>query len=185
MYTHCYLWFHLPLTAGKVNYRMELATLNGTIRNNFSIPCNIELGVNTAQTGYRVTVSRRIFYNDRNDTFPLLNYRNNIDPEILSVSSTATDTTSYRFYSSNLTLYVENFSVPFPRDVRGVKFICEFYVANQGKAIFAITKTAVILRSRKFINHVCWSLISCMLSVTNWAVFFFFFNYCSEVLHSY
>ena len=129
-----------------------MATLNGTVGNNFSIPCNIELGVNTAQTGYRVTISRRIYYNDRNNTFPLLNYRNNIDPEILSVSSTAMDPTSYRFYSSNLTLYVENFSVPFPQDVRGVKFTCEFYVANQGTAIFATTKTAVILGFRKFIN---------------------------------
>ena len=75
-----------------------------------------------------------------------------MDPKISSVNSTATDPTSYQFYSSNLTLYVENFSVPLcsPQNVRGVKFTCDFYVAIQGTAIAASTTTAVI---RKFINR--------------------------------
>ena len=144
-----------------------MTTLNGTIGNNFSIPCNIELGVNTAQTDYRVTVSRRIFYDDGSDPLSLImSYRNNIHPEILSVSSTATDPTSYRFYSSNLTLYVENFSVPSPQDVRGVKFTCEFYVAYRDGAISEATMTAVILGFRKFITryniiHVGVSSVAC------------------------
>ena len=141
-----------PTQAGKVNYNMELATLNGTVGNNFSIPCNIELGVNTAQTNYRVTVTRRIVYTgDRSDQVSLImNYRNNMDPKISSVNSTATDPTSYRFYSSNLVLHVENFSVPFPQNVRGVKFTCDFYVAVQGTAISTATTTAVIFGFRKF-----------------------------------
>ena len=140
-----------PTQAGKVNYNKELATLNGTVGNNFSIPCNIELGVNTAQTNYRVIVSRRIVYNDGSNQLSLItNYRNNMDPKISSVNSTATDPTLYRFYSSNLTLYVENFSVPSPQNVRGVKFTCDFYVAIQGTATTADTTTAVILGFRKF-----------------------------------
>ena len=123
--------------------------------------------MNTAQTNYRVTVSRRIFYDDRNVTFPFfVNYRNNMDPKILSVNNTAMDPTLYRFYSSNLTLYVENFSVPSPQDVGGVKFTCEFYVVIQGEATTAETTTAVIFGFRKFITryniiHVEVSLVAC------------------------
>ncbi len=127
-----------------------MVTLSGSIGDNFSIPCNIELGVNTAQTNYTVLVSRRIVYDDRPDSVSgLLNYRNNIDPDILSESR---DSTLYRFYSSNLTLYVENFSVPSPQNVRGVKFTCDFFtVYNGGQPISANTMTAVILGFRKFI----------------------------------
>ena len=156
-----------PTQAGKVNYHMELATLNGTVGNNISIPCNIELGVNTAQTNYRVTITRRVFYNDESNQLSLImNYRNNMDPKILSVNNTATDPTSYQFYSSNLTLYVENFSVPSPQDVLGVKFTCRFYVVIQGMATTTATKTAVIFGFRKFITrynimHVEVSSVAC------------------------
>jgi hypothetical protein len=126
-----------------------MVTLSGSIGDNFSIPCNIELGVNTAQTDYTVLVSRRIVYDDRENLSLFLSYQNNIDPDI---SSTRKDQTLYRFYSSNLTLYVENFSVPSPQDVRGVKFICDFYTTfNWGQPISASTTTAVILGFRKFI----------------------------------
>ena len=68
------------------------------------------------------------------------------------MESTATDPTLYLFYSSNLTLYIENFSVPSPQNVRGVKFICEFSVINQGEVISATTTTAVIPGFCKFIT---------------------------------
>ena len=140
-------------TAGKVNFSPELSSISRSIGDNFSIPCNIEVGASTAQTSYNLNIYRRIFYND-SDTLLilLLRYQNNIDPSILSVESTATDPTSYLFYSSNLTLYIENFSIPSPQNVRGVKFICEFSVINQGKAISAQTTTAVIPGFRKFIT---------------------------------
>ena len=131
-------------TAGKVNFSPELSSISRSIGDNFSIPCNIEVGASTAQTSYILTIYRHIFYDSDDSFFRLLQYRNNIDPSILSVESTATDPTSYLFYSSNLTLYIENFSVPTPQNVRGVKFFCEFSVINQGKAISATTTTAVI-----------------------------------------
>ena len=71
---------------------------------------------------------------------------------MLIVNSTTEDPTSYKFYSSNLTLYVQNFSVPSPQDVRGVKFICEFTVLSQGRRIQAETTTAVIPGFCKFIS---------------------------------
>ena len=144
-------------TAGKVNFSSKLSSISHSIGDNFSIPCNIEVGASTAQTGYTLTIYRHIFYDDNGDSsspLPILRYQNNIDPSILSVESTARDSTSYRFYSSNLTLSVENFSVPSPQNVRirGVKFICEFSVINQGKTITATTTTAVIPGFCKFIT---------------------------------
>ena len=142
-------------TAGKVNFSPELPSISHSIGDNFSIPCNIEVGASTAQTSYTLTIYRHIFYDDNDDSsspLPILGYRNNIDPSILSVESTARDSTSYCFYSSNLTLYVENFSVPSPQNVRGVKFICEFSVINQGETISATTRTAVIPGFCKFIT---------------------------------
>ena len=139
-------------TAEKVNITQELASLSHSIGDNFFIPCNIEVGVNTAQTKYNLEIERSIFYPNRSTSSPLLQYRNNISPTVLMVNSTTEDPTSYKFHSSNLTLYVENFSVPSPQDVRGVKFICMFNVINQGQAINAETITAVIPGFCKFHN---------------------------------
>ena len=154
-------------TAGKVNIDLELSSISGNIGDNFSIPCNIELGASTAQTSYTLTIYRHIFYNDSDTSFTiigLLHYRNNIDPSILSVESTATDPTSYRFYSNNLTLYIESFSIPYPQNVhiRGVKFSCEFNVINQGGTISALTTTAVIPPAGfcKFITDYNFSIIT-------------------------
>ena len=142
----------LPLTAGTVNIIQELASLSHNIGDNFSIPCNIEVGVNTAQTNYILDIERSIYYPDRNISLPLLHYRHNTSPTVVIVNSTTDDPTSYKFYSENLTLYVENFSVPSPQDVHGVKFICSFRVINQGNNINAITTTAVIPEFCKFHN---------------------------------
>ena len=150
-------------TAGKVNFSPELSSISRSIGDNFSIPCNIEVGASTAQTNYALNIYRHIFYNDRDTLLILLQYRNNIDPSILSVESTAIDLTSYRFYSRNLTLYIENFSVPSPQNVRGVKFICEFTVVNQGKTISADTTTAVIPGFCKFITIKLIHTWYCML----------------------
>ena len=132
------------LTAGKINTTGELSSPNHSIGDNFSVPCNIELGVNTAQSNYILYIHRNIFYHDRSTSSIMLHYRNNIDPEVVTVNSSAGDPTSYKFYSNNLTLYVENFSVPSPQNLRGVRFVCEFIVILQGKAITARTTTAVI-----------------------------------------
>ena len=72
---------------------------------------------------------------------------------MVTKNSTAKDPTLYTFYSSNLTLYVENFSVPYPQDVRGVKFICDFNVIIQRELITAETITAVIPGFCKFITR--------------------------------
>ena len=77
---------------------------------------------------------------------------------MVTKNSTAEDPTSYTFYSTSLTLDVENFSVPSPQHVRGVKFVCEFYVIIQGEPITAETTTAVIPGFCKFIAH-CKSCI--------------------------
>ena len=102
------------------------------------------MGVNTAQTNYNLYIYRNIFYPDTSTSSALLQYRNNIDPEVVIVNSTTEDPTSYKFYSENLTLHVENFSVPSPQNVRGVKFMCEFSVISQGRLISAVTTMAVI-----------------------------------------
>ena len=157
-------------TAGKVNFSPEFFSISHNIGDNFSIPCNIEVGASTAQTDYTLTIHQYIFYNDGDISLhiPLLQYRNNIDPSILSVESTSTttDTTSYRFYSNNLTLYIENFSIPYPQNVyiHGVKFFCtcEFSVINQGKTISATTTTEVIPAAGfcKFITNYNFSIIT-------------------------
>ena len=149
----------LPLTpvARKVNIIQDFASFNRSIGDSFFIPCNIELGVNTAQTNYILNIERNIVYPDRNTLSPLLQYQHNIDPEIKSLNSSAMDPTSYTFYSGNLTLYVENFSVPSPQDVRGVKFLFEFRVILQGRTISAETATAVIPGFCKFIANHTWN----------------------------
>ena len=128
------------------------------------------MGVNTAQTNYNLNIERSIFYTDRSTSAPLFQYHHNISPTVLMMNSTTEDPTSYKFYSSNLTLYVENFSVPSPQDVRGVKFTCEFNVVNQGRRIHAETTTSVIPGFCKFI--ICYILEpNLLLSLTNWAIF--------------
>ena len=111
------------------------------------------MGINTAQTNYSLSIERNIILHlDTNTSSVLLQYQNNIDPEVVIVNSTAEGPTSYRFYSSNLTLYVENFSVLSPQNVRGINFICEFRVVLQGRLISAETITAAILGFCKFIT---------------------------------
>ena len=114
------------------------------------------MGVNTAQTNYAISIHRHIYNTNVQITSSvlLLYYRHNTDPAMVIVNSTAGDPTLYRFYSSHLNLYVENFSVPSPQDVREVEFVCEFSVVNQGMRISAETATAVIPGFCKF-WHAC------------------------------
>ena len=100
--------------------------------------------MNTAQTDYSLQISRRVvFHNDTNVTDDSLLYRHNRDPDVVTWNTT---TTLYKFYSSNLTLHVQNFSIPDPGNVRAVKYICLFRVAleSQGKAVVNRSITAVI-----------------------------------------
>ena len=157
-----YIIFPPTHTAGKE----ELASQSRSIGDSFFIPCNIEVGVNTAQTNYVLNIERRIFYPDRSTSSPLLQYHHNTSPAVLIVNSITEDPTSYKFYSSNLTLYMENFSVPSPQDVHGVKFICEFIVVSQGRRINAETTTTEIPGFCKFFLQVThWSLIYCFLEL--------------------
>ena len=127
----------------------SITSLNHSIGDNFLIPCNIELGVKTAQTNFNVLLSRRVFLNDGSNTYEFLwSYQHNTQPDVVSWN---TNPTSYRFDVRNLTLYVENFSVPNPELVHSVRYDCEFNVIVQGMTIREETTTAVIPGFRKFL----------------------------------
>ena len=118
--------------------------MDHTIGDSFYLPCNIELGVNTAQTDYNLQISRRVFFlNGTNMTDDYLSYQHNRDPDVVTWNTTAT---FYKFYSSNLTLHVQNFSIPDPGNVRVVKYTCSFDVVldSHGATILNSSITAVI-----------------------------------------
>ena len=131
--------------ARKVNVTQEFTSLNFTIGDNFTIPCNIEVGVNTAQTTYIITIHREVIFHSRdNISEPVIQYTNSAGQGPLATSTI--NSTLYTFYNANFTLDVVNFSIPYPEEVRGhgVKYFCNFYTIASGTTIMADTTTAVI-----------------------------------------
>ena len=126
--THCYFFVcsAFVFAAGKVSVNPRFTTLNYNIGDSFYLPCNIELGENTAQTDYNIRISRHVvFRNHTNLDDEEMTYRHNRDPAVVTWNTTAT---FYKFYSSNLTLHVQNFSIPDPENVQMVKYTCSFSV---------------------------------------------------------
>ena len=132
------------IAARKVNVIQEFISLSQTIGDNFTIPCNIEGGVNTAQTRFTVTIERQVVFDSRdNISEPVIQYVNHNALNPSSISETRNGTL-YTFHPSNFTIDVVNFSIPYPEQVRGVKYFCMFYTVVLGTAITEQTTTAVI-----------------------------------------
>lgn len=155
-YTSAYILHH-PLTvyiaAGKVNVIRPFTNLSHTIGDNFSMSCNIEVGVNTAQlTEFIVSIDRVVVFDSReNISESLISYRHSRTHPVPLVYTTR-NMTSYTFYPSNLTTDVVNFNIPYPEEVRGVKYSCTYYTIAGSTGIHASTITAIIPGFRKLIN---------------------------------
>ena len=129
--------------ARRVNVTQEFTSLNFTIGDNFTIPCNIEVGVNTAQTAYIITIHREVIFQSRDNISELvIQYTNDTEQETLATRTI--NSTLYTFHNANFTLDVVNFSIPYPEEVRGVKYFCQFYTVASRTTITADTTTAVI-----------------------------------------
>ena len=127
--------------------------MNCTIGAIFDLPCNIEVGENTAQTDYTIQILRRVvFFNRTNRSDEVMTYWNNRDPDVVTWNMTAT---FYKFYSSNLSLHIQNFSVPDPQNVLVVKYMCFFSVVleSHSKTIVDSSTTKVIISELTYIYN--------------------------------
>ena len=135
-----------------MNVLQEFTTLTYTIGDNFTIRCNIEVGVNTAQTRFIVNIYRLVIFDSReNITERVIQYAHNVShPTAVSITRT---TTMYTFHPLNLTTDVMNFSIPYPEQAREVKYFCTFYTIVNSRALTEQTTTVIIPKLRKLIKY--------------------------------
>ena len=126
----------------------ESSSLNYTIGESFAVPLNIEVGVNTVRGSYTVRIDQHTYYHNRTSHRTGGGYYNNNDANGLQWASVDNDS-SYSFDSRNLSLLVDNFSIPNPGLVRGVKYIFTFIV---GSSSSVKTRTVVIPGFRESYN---------------------------------
>lgn len=147
-----------------MEFSIQEVFMNHKFGDDFCVPCNIEMGVNTTQSNYILDIERLIVYGTQSLRMALtsfehlLQYNNTLDPvqTMKMTKSLKDDPTFYSFSSSSLTLDVMNFSAPnfnlsspqnsneIQFDVDAVSFICGIRLQDMPQPS-ALTVTHVIV----------------------------------------